>query len=57
MIGIDLQGFIRTKDTENILINSTWEQKKEALGMTHYLKADGVEAEFLTGASDLVAAA
>ena len=57
MIGIDLQGFIRTKDTENILINSTWEQKKEALGMTHYLKADGVEAEFLTGESDLVAAA
>ena len=57
LIGIDLQGFIRTKNTENILINSTWEQKKEALGMTHYLKADGVEAEFLTGESDLVAAA
>ena len=57
LIGIDLQGFIRTRDSKNVLINSPWEQKKEALGLTHYLKADGVEAEFLTGESDLVSAA
>jgi len=57
LIGIDLQGFIRTKDTKNILNNSSWDEKKEALAITHYLKADGVEAEFLTGESDLVAAA
>jgi len=57
LIGIDLQGFIRTKDSKNVLINSRWEQKEEALGLTHYLKADGVEAEFLTGESDLVSAA
>ena len=37
LIGIDLQGFIRTIDKNNILINSDWEEKKEALGLTHYL--------------------
>ena len=57
LIGVDLQGFIRTRDSNNVLNNSTWEEKKEALAITHYLKADGVEAEFLTGESDLVAAA
>ena len=57
LIGIDLQGFIRTRDSNNVLNNSIWEEKKEALANTHYLKADGVEAEFLTGESDLVAAA
>ena len=57
LIGIDLQGFIRTRDSNNVLNNSIWEEKKEALAITHYLKADGVEAEFLTGESDLVAAA
>jgi len=57
LIGIDLQGFIRTRDSNNVLNNSTWQEKKEALAITHYLKADGVEAEFLTGESDLVAAA
>tara|TARA_B110000444_G_C18782781_1_gene568323 strand:+ start:206 stop:1081 length:876 start_codon:yes stop_codon:yes gene_type:complete len=56
-IGIDLQGFIRTKDDDDILNDTVWEQKKEALEITHYLKADGVEAEFLTGESDLVSAA
>ena len=57
LIGIDLQGFIRTIDKKNILVYSLWNEKKEALELTHYLKADGVEAEFLTGESDLVAAA
>ena len=57
LIGIDLQGFIRTIDKKKILVNSLWNEKKEALELTHYLKADGVEAEFLTGESDLVAAA
>jgi len=57
LIGIDLQGFIRTIDKKNILVNSLWNEKKEALELTHYLKADGVEAEFLTGESDLIAAA
>ena len=57
LIGIDLQGFIRTKNAENVLINSAWEEKKQALALTHYLKADGVEAEFLTGESNLTAAA
>lgn len=57
LIGIDLQGFIRTRNPNNVLINSTWEEKKEALSLAHYLKADGVEARFLTGESDLVSAA
>ena len=57
LIGIDLQGFIRTRNKNNVLVNSLWSEKKEALKLTHYLKADGVEAEFLTGESDLVLAA
>ena len=57
LIGIDLQGFIRTINEKNILANSLWGEKKEALELTHYLKADGVEAEFLTGESDLISAA
>ena len=57
LIGIDLQGFIRTIDENNVLINSLWNEKKEALELTHYLKADGVEAEFITGESDIVSAA
>ncbi|MBE77367.1 MAG: hypothetical protein CMG41_06495 [Candidatus Marinimicrobia bacterium] len=57
LIGIDLQGFIRTREKNHVLINSSWGEKKEALELTHYLKADGVEAEFLTGESDLVSAA
>ena len=44
LIGIDLQGFIRTIDKKNILVNSLWNEKKVALELTHYLKADGVEA-------------
>ena len=57
LIGIDLQGFIRTLTEEKILINTVWEEKKEALGLTHFLKADGVEAEFITGEPDLITAA
>ena len=57
LIGIDLQGFIRTLTKEKVLINTVWEEKREALGLTHYLKADGVEAEFITGKSDLITAA
>ena len=57
LIGIDLQGFIRTLTKEKVLINTVWEEKKEALGLTHFLKADGVEAEFITGESDLINAA
>lgn len=57
LIGIDLQGFIRTLTKEKVLINTVWEEKKEALGLTHFLKADGVEAEFITGEPDLITAA
>ena len=57
LIGIDLQGFIRTRNKNNVLVNSLWNEKKEALKLTHYLKADGVEAEFITGESDLISAA
>ena len=57
LIGIDLQGFIRTKDNENILNHDQWDQKKETLCLAHYLKADAIEAKFLTGEPDLVSAA
>ena len=36
LIGIDLQGFIRTIDKNNILINSNWKEKEEALILVNW---------------------
>ena len=57
LIGIDLQGFIRKKNIDGTLIDSMWEEKEKILNNVYYLKADAVEAQFLTGETDLISGA
>ncbi|MEE9571850.1 MAG: PfkB family carbohydrate kinase [Candidatus Neomarinimicrobiota bacterium] len=49
----DAQGFIRIVDKNNVLINADWPEKLKVLSLIDILKADIVEAESLTGESDL----
>lgn len=53
----DAQGFIRIQDENNVLINAEWPEKRKVLSLIDILKADIVEAESLTGESDLHKAA
>jgi len=53
----DAQGFIRIQDKNNVLINAEWPEKRKILALIDILKADIVEAESLTGESDLRKAA
>ena len=55
-VGMDIQGFVRVP-VENDLIFQPWEEMAEGLKCITYLKVDKAEAEFLTGLSDLHAAA
>ena len=56
MVAIDVQGFVRVLRGQ-ALINEPWEEMTETLKYVDYLKADAVEAEFLTGESDIFKAA
>ena len=53
----DAQGFIRVIDPDKVLIHADWPKQREVLAMIDVLKADIVEAESLTGESDLLKAA
>ena len=53
----DLQGFIRTVSSGYRLINSPWPEKERYLALFDVLKTDTVEAESLTGESDIRKAA
>ncbi len=53
----DAQGFVRIIAPDGKLTNADWPQKEQVLGLLDVLKADAVEAESLTGLSDLEAAA
>jgi sugar/nucleoside kinase (ribokinase family) len=55
-IALDVQGFVRVV-REGILDFQSWPQKTRVLRLVDILKADAVEAEMLTGASDPVKAA
>ena len=57
LIGIDLQGFIRKKDIDGTLMDSMWEEKEKILNNVYYLKADAVEAQYLSGETDLISSA
>jgi len=57
LIVADAQGFIRIQDENNVLINAEWPEKHKVLALIDILKADIVEAESLTGESDLHKAA
>jgi sugar/nucleoside kinase (ribokinase family) len=53
----DAQGFIRVIDPNQVLIHAEWPEQREMLALIDVLKADIVEAESLTGESDLLKAA
>lgn len=53
----DLQGFIRIISENNRLIHASWPEKEKFLGLLDVLKTDAVEAESLTGESDIKKAA
>lgn len=53
----DLQGFIRVVSDSGQLEYRCWPEQAEILGLLDILKTDAVEAEFLTGESDIHKAA
>lgn len=55
-IALDVQGFLRVVNGDR-LIHAPWPEMSEVLARVEFLKADAVEAEALTGESDLCAAA
>lgn len=57
LVVADAQGFLRIVGDNNVLVNAEWPEKREILALINILKADIVEAEALTGASDLYRAA
>jgi sugar/nucleoside kinase (ribokinase family) len=56
LVAIDLQGFLRVV-RDGRLAFQTWPEKELILGKVDTVKTDAVEAEFLTGQSDMRAAA
>lgn len=55
-LAIDVQGYIR-KVADGRLFYSNWEERREVLPLVTILKTDAVESQFLTGESDIYAAA
>jgi sugar/nucleoside kinase (ribokinase family) len=56
-ISIDVQGYIRVIRADGVLVYAPWPEKEAVLGRADVLKTDAVEAEFLTGTSDIHRAA
>jgi sugar/nucleoside kinase (ribokinase family) len=57
MISADAQGFIRVRRPNGRLEHPPWPEQGEVLALIDILKADAVEAEALTGESDMRVAA
>lgn len=55
-VALDVQGFVRVRK-EKELVFRDWPEKTEGLSYVHFLKADDVEAQVLTGKADLREAA
>jgi sugar/nucleoside kinase (ribokinase family) len=53
----DLQSFIRIISPDHTLLHAAWPEKEEHLRLVDVLKTDAVEAESLTGESDIKRAA
>lgn len=53
----DVQGFVRVISSDGTLKYDAWPQKKEVLSFIDILKTDAVEAEMITGESDIKVAA
>jgi sugar/nucleoside kinase (ribokinase family) len=56
-IGADIQGFIRIIGPDTRLLHTEWPERHQYLALVDVLKADIVEAESLTGETDLRMAA
>jgi sugar/nucleoside kinase (ribokinase family) len=56
-ISIDVQGYIRVIREDGVLVYAPWPEKEAVLARADVLKTDAVEAEFLTGSSDIRQAA
>jgi sugar/nucleoside kinase (ribokinase family) len=56
-IGADVQGFVRVVGASGRLEYASWPEQPEVLALVDVLKTDAVEAEFLTGESDIRRAA
>ncbi|MDF2524088.1 MAG: putative PfkB domain protein [Clostridiales bacterium] len=52
-ISIDVQGYIRIIREDGVLVYAQWPEKEEVLSRADVLKTDAVEAEFLTGETDI----
>jgi len=57
LIAADSQGFVRIISEDGTLVNDQWADKKEVLPFIDILKTDAVEAEILTGESNIKNAA
>jgi sugar/nucleoside kinase (ribokinase family) len=57
MISADAQGFIRVRRSDGRLEHAAWPEQEKVLALIDILKADVVEAEALTGISDIKDAA
>lgn len=57
MVSLDVQGYLRTRNPNGMLVADQWPGKEEVLQYVDVLKADAAEAEHLTGARDLREAA
>jgi sugar/nucleoside kinase (ribokinase family) len=56
-LALDVQGFVRTVGPKGRLQYEDWPERDDVLGLVDILKADAVEAEFLTGTADIHRAA
>lgn len=57
LLGVDVQGFVRIVTSEGKLAYQGWPEMSEVLSLVDVLKTDAVEAEFLTGQTDMRVAA
>jgi len=55
-VGLDAQGFVRISEEGNIVLRK-WPEMAKGLALVTYLKVDRVEAELLTGQTDMRVAA
>jgi sugar/nucleoside kinase (ribokinase family) len=57
LVGLDVQGFVRIRADDGQLKYERWLDMTRVLELVDVLKTDAVEAEFLTGERDILAAA
>lgn len=57
LLGVDVQGFVRVAEGNGRLAHRPWEEMRLVLPLVDALKADAVEAAFLTGMPDMKEAA